>query len=58
MEQRLCVSCDTGSLKFRDNLSIQEYYISRMCQSCQDKVFGVCGPDNEECDHDTGEKTI
>lgn len=26
---------------FKDKLSAQEYYISGMCQSCQDKVFNV-----------------
>ena len=25
---------------FRDKLSLKEYYISGLCQQCQDKVFG------------------
>ena len=26
--------------KFKDNLSLKEYYISGMCQNCMDSVFG------------------
>lgn len=29
-----------GFYMFRDELSAKEYYISGMCQRCQDKVFG------------------
>ena len=29
-----------GFYMFRDELSAKEYYISGMCQHCQDKVFG------------------
>ena len=39
-----CATCGkpTGNAKdFRDDLSMQEYTISRMCQVCQDKVFEV-----------------
>jgi hypothetical protein len=31
--------CDDVNLSFRDDLSIQEYQISGLCQSCQDEVF-------------------
>lgn len=27
------------STEFKDNLSIKEYFISGLCQSCQDKAF-------------------
>lgn len=39
----VCVSCEqnvTGE-SMRDKLSWQEYTISGLCQSCQDKVFGL-----------------
>lgn len=39
-----CVTCDASNLSFTDDLSIKEYGISGMCQSCQNKVFG--GEDN------------
>lgn len=29
-----------GFFLFRDELSAKEYYISGMCQDCQDSVFG------------------
>lgn len=40
---RQCVSCGTEDIKptdFRDALSRKEFGISRMCQGCQDSVFG------------------
>lgn len=43
VENNLCPLCkkqiDTSA--FRDRTSRAEYAISGMCQSCQDKVFGV-----------------
>ena len=30
-----------GFYMFRDELSAREYYISGMCQHCQDSVFGT-----------------
>jgi len=36
-----CTTCKTPHLKFRDDLSIKEYGISGMCQTCQDKTFGI-----------------
>lgn len=38
-----CAMCDRNDLKpedFRDEISRREFGISRMCQSCQDSVFG------------------
>ena len=32
--------------EFRDNISLKEYYISGLCQSCQDKAFKI--QDNNE----------
>ncbi len=32
---------------FRDVLSAKEYYISGLCQDCQDKTFGVGGDEVE-----------
>lgn len=39
-----CVSCGTDKVQvfdFRDALSWKEFGLSRMCQSCQDSVFGA-----------------
>jgi len=38
---KLCVSCGNAADKFRDALSEKEYGISRLCQKCQDSVFGA-----------------
>jgi hypothetical protein len=37
-----CPGCheDVGPNDFRDTLSRKEYFISGLCQQCQDKVFG------------------
>lgn len=37
-----CVTCgkSVDIADFRDTLSVKEYGISRMCQKCQDSVFG------------------
>ena len=37
----VCTYCAITLDDFRDELSAQEYSISGMCQSCQDKTFGV-----------------
>jgi len=42
-----CATCGkpTGNAEdFRDDLSMQEYTISRMCQVCQDRVFDLDRP--------------
>ena len=39
-----CATCGEPTGKptdFRDELSMREYKISRMCQACQDKIFGI-----------------
>ena len=48
IDDRLCVTCPKPILDmdFRDEISIKEYGISGMCQSCQDSVFGE--PEDEE----------
>ena len=38
---KVCVSCGNEAKSFRDALSEKEYGISRMCQNCQDSVFGA-----------------
>ena len=46
-----CVSCDTTGIvatSFRDDISRKEFAISGLCQSCQDDIFGVGEPDDEE----------
>ena len=40
VEQRVCVICGNPITGFRDALSEKEYFISGMCQTCQDDVFG------------------
>jgi len=39
-----CVSCGSDNVAkpdyFRDNVSWEEWKISKMCQRCQDKVWG------------------
>ena len=39
----LCTFCAITLDDFRDELSAKEYSISGMCQTCQDKTFGVNG---------------
>lgn len=42
VNEELCATCGKDMKKetFRNRLSIKEYSISGMCQSCQDEVFG------------------
>lgn len=38
-----CVTCGSekiGAADFRDEVSVKEFAISRMCQKCQDETFG------------------
>ena len=37
----VCTYCAVTLDEFRDELSAKEYSISGMCQTCQDKTFGV-----------------
>ena len=34
-----CVSCGKSATEFRDRLSLKEYGISGLCQTCQDEIF-------------------
>ena len=36
----LCPICNEPTEQFRDELSLREYYISGLCQKCQDKTHG------------------
>jgi hypothetical protein len=39
----VCVTCGSEKVNrscFRDDLSWKEFHISKMCQECQDSVFG------------------
>ena len=37
--QNVCVCCKGDASTFTDELSIKEFTISGMCQTCQDEVF-------------------
>ncbi len=39
MKRGVCPICSGVIGEFRDQLSVKEYKISGMCQSCQDKTF-------------------
>ena len=45
---KCCASCGAKNLLFRDELSMKEYYISLLCQMCQDSVFGLEEPIEED----------
>lgn len=36
-----CATCNLPIKGFDNALSVKEFYISGMCQGCQDNVFGV-----------------
>lgn len=40
IDEKKCPLCKQPIGKFKDELSLKEYYISGMCQGCQDKTFG------------------
>ena len=44
----ICMLCGNKATKFKDELSLREYAISGMCQTCQDKSFGPDEPDPDE----------
>jgi len=46
--QGVCVTCGKPITSFRDELSVREYAISGICQTCQDGVFDES--DNDEPD--------
>ncbi len=35
-----CVQCGQPAIEFTDEISRREYHISKLCQVCQNKVFG------------------
>mgnify|MGYP001562628328 CR=1 FL=1 len=37
----MCMTCEDPNMHFRTELDVKEYRISGMCQTCQDKVFGM-----------------
>lgn len=41
MRNNKCVMCGGDATEFRNEVSKKEYQISKMCQSCQDSVFGA-----------------
>jgi hypothetical protein len=41
----VCVCCGGAAVDFEDVLSRKEFYISGLCQKCQNDTFGI---DNEE----------
>jgi len=38
--RELCAFCGGCAKSFKDGLSIREYEISGLCQTCQDETFG------------------
>jgi len=38
---QICVICRGEANFFRDELSRKEYNISKLCQKCQDEIFGT-----------------
>ena len=45
----ICVNCRSVITCFRDRLSKKEFYISGLCQECQDIFFGT---DEDKFVHD------
>ncbi len=39
IKHRKCALCKCTALDFKDELSRREYFISGLCQECQDKIF-------------------
>ena len=40
LEKKICVKCGKDAKEFKDALSEKEYWISALCQICQDEFFG------------------
>jgi len=38
-DKQVCVSCGGDASEFKDELSRKEYYMSGLCQVCQDSIF-------------------
>lgn len=41
LEKRICIACGGPADSFRDNLSEKEYFISVLCNKCQDEIFNA-----------------
>lgn len=41
IKTKICVQCSCNATSFRDELSVQEYQVSGLCQGCQDPIFGL-----------------
>ncbi len=39
VNDKICVTCDETNVSFKDEISVIEYSISGMCQTCQDNFF-------------------
>ena len=39
IQLRRCTWCQTSVKQFKDQISVKEYFISGLCQSCQDETF-------------------
>ena len=39
IQLRRCTWCQTSVKQFKDRISVKEYFVSGLCQSCQDKTF-------------------
>jgi uncharacterized CHY-type Zn-finger protein len=39
MRDGVCTVCNLAVGEFKNEISVKEYYISGMCQWCQDRVF-------------------
>jgi len=40
LNQHICIDCRKQVTQFRNMLSRKEYFISGLCQECQDNIFG------------------
>lgn len=50
IRDRVCLSCKGPAIAFKDELSRREFSLSGLCQTCQDGVFDVLDPtDDEPC---------
>jgi hypothetical protein len=39
IQLRRCTWCQTSVKQFKDRISVKEYFISGLCQNCQDETF-------------------
>lgn len=47
---QICIRCGDNATGFRDSVSVREFHISALCQSCQDDIFAPStnDPDSPE----------